>query len=276
MANFDKQYADLCEKIIEYGVRYKNYTGVDALKIFGPVLRFDLEKEFPLSTIKSIDWKNAILEMLWVYQAQSNDVRWLQERGIHSWDKWAASADGDFVIPGKVSKLLGKEFAHTVGTAYGWIIKKYRHTQRLIETLEKDPLSRQMLMSLWQDDYLKSATREVRVCNILWNVTGGRLNSIVTLRSSDISWLPFTVAQFATLSAMIAHVTGCRPGQMIVVISDAHVYVDQVDGIKKMIASYKEKGPTPAPKLWLNPDIKDFFAFDNSKELKDIKFEGGI
>ena len=54
-------------------------------------------------------------------------------------------------------------------------------------------------------------------------------------------------------------------------IKDAHIYVNQVDGIKEQIKRVDEKGDLPAPKLWINPEIKNFYDFDNSRELKDIK-----
>jgi thymidylate synthase len=65
-------------------------------------------------------------------------------------------------------------------------------------------------------------------------------------------------------------------GQMTYVINDAHIYENQIDGIKEQIRRRDEKLAKDgklfdAPKLWINPDIKDFFKFDSSKELKDIK-----
>jgi len=70
---------------------------------------------------------------------------------------------------------------------------------------------------------------------------------------------------------LIAHVTDLEPGMFTYVINNAHIYENQIDGIKEQM---KRAGQAlPAPKLWINKEIKDFFAFDNSKELKDIKLE---
>jgi len=270
MTNFDKEYIALCEKIINHGQRVQNRTGVDCLKIFGHTFRFDLAKEFPILTSKFVAWKSAILEMLWIYQVQSNDVRWLQERGIKIWNEWAADEKGEYM-----GKKLGKEFAHTIGTAYGWIVKKFGLTQNLIKTLKENPQDRRGILSLWQNDYLQTACLPSCVWSTMWNVTDGKLNVVVNQRSCDVPLgLPFNITQYATLATLLAHCCGLEVGEMVYVISDVHIYVNQIEGINQQIEKFKKDGCPKAPKLWVNPDIKDFFAFDNSKELKDIKLEG--
>jgi len=272
MTSFDKQYIELCEKIINEGQHLPNRTGMDSLKIFGHTMRFDLEKEFPILTSKFVPFKSAVLEMMWIYQKQSNDVRWLQDRGIKIWNEWACDENGDYNITGQ---KLGKKFAHTIGTAYGWIVKKYGLTQRLINTLQTNPYDRRMVMSLWQDKHVPTATLPSCVWNSMWNVTNGRLNLIVSQRSCDVALgLPFNVSQYAMMCMLMAQVSGLKPGELLWVINDAHIYLNQLDGIKQQIEKFKEVGCPPAPKVWINPDIKDFFKFDNSKELKDIRLEG--
>ena len=60
---------------------------------------------------------------------------------------------------------------------------------------------------------------------------------------------------------MVAQVTGLEPGTIDWSIKDAHIYVNQIDGIKEQLNRYETKGSLPAPKLWLNPEIKDFYDF---------------
>ena len=91
-------------------------------------------------------------------------------------------------------------------------------------------------------------------------------------RSCDVPLgLPFNVTQYATLLCMLAQVTGLKPGTIDWSIKDAHIYVNQIDGIKEQIRRMDEEGDLPAPKLWLNPDVDDFFKFDNSRDCKDVK-----
>ncbi len=296
MSKFDDQYIDLCRRILEHGEKVQNYKKVDnrsgatataipdhtaqaqsesrTIRLPHQVLQFDLSEEFPILTSKKVAFKSAILEILWIYQVQSNDVRWLQDRKIHIWDEWEIDENGDY----QGRHWDPKEFAHTIGTAYGWIVNKYKLTQNLIETLKENPGNRRMVMSLWQNEWLPTAALPSCVWNSQWNLIDGKLNVLVTSRSSDVPLgLPFNIVQYATLCYLIAHCIGAKPGQFTFITNDAHIYENQVDGIKEQIKRYDEakaNGTLPeAPKLWINPEVKDFFKFDNSRALKDVKLE---
>ena len=127
-------------------------------------------------------------------------------------------------------------------------------------------------MTMWQDDYIKTAVLPSCVWSSEWDVTDGKLNCWVHQRSCDVPLgLPFNVTQYATLLCLIAHCTGLKPGKMFWPIKDAHIYVNQVDGIKEQIERFDTLPDLPAPKLWINPEVRDFFKIDNSKDIKDIK-----
>lgn len=284
MAKWDKEYLKLCQKILDEGVEVENRTGVNSLKIPGYSFVFDLEEEFPILTTKQLFFKNAITEILWIYQEQSNDVRWLQERGNHIWDEWEINENGFWIATqmepdsnGKLKKVeikkdFGKEYAHTIGTAYGYIVKKYNLTSNLINTLKTNKNDRRMVLSLWQNEFLKTAVLPSCVWSTEWDVTSDTLNLSVHQRSCDVPLgLPFNVTQYAVLLSLIAHSTNLKPGKIFWSIKDAHIYVNQVEGIKEQIERGKTLEDLEAPKLWINPDVKDFFKIDNSKELKDIK-----
>ena len=284
MSKFDKEYLKLCKKILTDGVEVENRTGTNSIKIPSYNFHFDLSEEFPMLTTKQVFYKNAITEMLWIYQAQSNDVRWLRERNNHIWDEWEIDEDGLWkatqnvldedgnLVKKDVVKDFGRDWAHTIGTAYGWIVKRYGHVDNLINKLKNNPTDRRMIMSLWQDEFLDTAVLPSCVWCSEWDVTDGKVNMMVHQRSCDVPLgLPFNVTQYAVLLSMIAQCTDLKPGTIDWSIKDAHIYVNQVEGIKEQI----ERGDTledlPAPELWLNPEVKDFYEFDNSKELKDIK-----
>ena len=279
MTKWDSEYIKLCKKILSEGVEVENRTGTNSIKIPSYHLHFDLREEFPVLATKQLYFRQAITEMLWIYQAQSNDVRWLQERNVHIWDEWEISEDGKWratqLIDGEkkqIEKDFGVEYAHTIGTAYGYIVNKFSLIDTLLDKIKNHPEDRRMVMSLWQDDYLKTAVLPSCVWSSEWDVTDGYLNMWVHQRSCDVPLgLPFNVTQYATLLSLIAHVTGLKPGTIDWSIKDAHIYVNQVDGIKEQIKRFDEKDDIKAPTLWLNPEIDDFYKFDNSKELKDIK-----
>ena len=320
MSKWDKDYLGLCKRILKEGNEVENRTGINTLKVPSHHFHFDLDKEFPILQTKQLFFKNAITEILWIYQAQSNDVNWLHERNNHVWDEWMIDEDGIYRAykNGENKKILtseknfGKEFAGTIGTAYGWIVDKYKLTDNLINSLKNNPTDRRLIMSLWQNEWLNTAVLPSCVWSSEWDVTDGKLNAWVHQRSCDVPLgLPFNVTQYATLLTLLAQVTGLKPGTLDWSIKDAHIYVNQIDGIneqienenilndinalskeklielKKEYESIKEKQElsknsekiskaidiylSEKPYLWINPEVKDFYEFDNSNELKDIK-----
>lgn len=307
MSKFDEQYIDLCRRILAEGEKITNYSKTDrrrgevtaaipdhtaqaasaarTIRLPHQILQFDLEEEFPILVSKQVGFKTATLEILWIYQAASNDIRWLQERGVKIWDEWEISETGEY--QGRnINQLFVTEhpdepatdFAHTIGTAYGWIVRRYHLIENLIETLKNSPGNRRMVLSLWQNEWLSTAALPSCVWNTQWNLVGGRLNLLVTSRSSDVPLgLPFNIVQYAVLCYLIAQCVGVRPGQMTFVTNDAHIYENQIAGIQEQIRRYDEAvaaGTLPeAPRLVLNPEVKDFYQFDNSRALKDIWLE---
>lgn len=277
MSAWDKIYCQLCENILTNGVQVANRTGIDTIKLPSAHFQLNVGEEFPILTTKQLFIRQAVLEMLWIYQAQSNDVRWLQERNVHIWDLWQIDENGDWrdEKTGEVLKHFDPKFANTIGTAYGYIVKRFKLMDRLIDSLKNDVNDRRRVISLWQDEYLDTAVLPSCVWSSEWDVTNGTLNAWVHQRSCDVPLgLPFNVTQYAVLLKMLAQVTGLKAGTIDWSIKDAHIYVNQVDGIKEQLERFHTKGDLKAPELWLNPEIKDFYDFDSSKDIKDIKLIG--
>lgn len=319
MTEFDIEYLKLCKRILTEGIEVENRTGTNTIKIPSYHFHFDLSKEFPILQTKQLFFKNAITEILWIYQAQSNDVRWLHERNNHIWDEWMIDSDGIYRTYDKKTKELiseknfGIEFAGTIGTAYGWILNRYKLVDYLLDTIKNNPKDRRAVISLWQNEWLDTAVLPSCVWSTEWDVTDGKLNVWVHQRSCDVPLgLPFNVTQYATLVTLLAQVSGLKPGTIDWSIKDAHIYVDQIDGVniqlkrgeiynklqkdsvldlKRLKQKLEDKEfatdlteeeksklkmidiilePEKAY-LWVNPDITNFYEFDNSKELKDIK-----
>lgn len=277
MSAWDKIYCQLCENILTNGVQVANRTGIDTIKLPSAHFQLNVGEEFPILTTKQLFIRQAVLEMLWIYQAQSNDVRWLQERNVHIWDLWQIDENGDWrdEKTGEVLKHFDPKFANTIGTAYGYIVKRFKLMDRLIDSLKNNVNDRRRVISLWQDEYLDTAVLPSCVWSSEWDVTNGTLNAWVHQRSCDVPLgLPFNVTQYAVLLKMLAQVTGLKAGTIDWSIKDAHIYVNQVDGIKEQLERFHTKGDLKAPELWLNPEIKDFNDFDSSKDIKDIKLIG--
>lgn len=284
MSNWDKEYLNLCRKILKEGTEVQNRTGINSIKVPSHHFHFDLEEEFPILTTKQLFLRQAVLEMLWIYQAKSNDVRWLKDRDVHIWDEWEIDEEGIWKatqnVLGKDGKLeqkeiekdFGKQWAHTIGTAYGYIVNKFNLTDELIDKIKNNPEDRRMVMSLWQNDYLDTAVLPSCVWSSEWDVTDGKLNAWVHQRSCDVPLgLPFNITQYAVLLNMLAKTCNLKPGTLDCSIKDAHIYINQIDGIKEQIRRMDELGDYKAPELWLNPDVNDFFDYDNSRDCKDVK-----
>ena len=317
MSKWDKEYLKLCKRILAEGVEVENRTGTNTIKVPSHHFHFDFEEEFPVLTTKQLFFRQAILEMMWIYQVQSNDVRWLKDRNVHVWDEWEVDEDGvyrtyepeekydnvdkevdiydtdgrlvldsegkvmttsstpEMKEKGKVissAKYFGDDFVHTIGTAYGYIVNKFGLTDKLIDSIKNNPNDRRRVVSLWQDDYLKTAVLPSCVWSSEWDVTDGKLNAWVHQRSCDVPLgLPFNVTQYSVLLHMLAREAGLKPGTLDWSIKDAHIYVNQIDGIKEQIRRGEELEDLPAPELWLNPEVKNFYDFDNSKDCKDVK-----
>jgi len=289
MTNYDREYLKLLRKILEEGVEVENRTGINTIKIPEYNFSFDLSKEFPILQSKQMFYRQAVIEMLWIWQMGCNDVRILQERGVHIWDEWMVDEDGIYRIyepygeydpdkevevidplsvpesdpfglrhefkpkldeNGKVmtaksikegrtikmAKYYGPEYAYTIGTAYGFITNRYQHARNLIDTIKNTPTDRRMVKSLWQDEFLRTAVLPSCVWSTEWDVTDGKLNLFVHQRSCDVPLgLPFNVTQYATLLCMVAKTTGLEAGKINYSIKDAHIYVNQAEGIKEQI-----------------------------------------
>lgn len=203
MSQWDKDYLCLCRRILEEGTEVVNRTGTNTIKVPSHNFHFDLSKEFPILTTKQLFLRQAVLEMLWIYQAQSNDVRWLQERDVKIWNEWEIDSKGYWnasqMLPGEngklvktpVHKFFGKEWAHTIGTAYGYIVNKFQMTQQLIDKIKNHPEDRRMVMTLWQNDYLDTAVLPSCVWSSEWDVTDGKLNCWVHQRSCALRLVIF-------------------------------------------------------------------------------------
>lgn len=268
MSKFDEMYLDLCQEILDKGIYSQNRTGTPTYSVHGKHLVLNLGKEFPILTTKFVAFKHAILEMLWIFQQASNDVNWLKERGISIWDEWQIDENGMYN-----GKDYGKEFAGTIGTAYGFVVRKYDLMRKAIETIKSNPTDRRNIVNLFQYECLEGGTLPPCVYMHQWLVDEDRLDCIVYQRSCDVPLgFPFNVSQYATLAKLVAQVTGYKPGKLYWNIGSAHIYVNQIEGIELQLSRRDEA--KPAPKLWINPEVTDFFKFDSSKELKDIKLIG--
>jgi thymidylate synthase len=245
MNSADRQYLSLIREVMENGYYDNNRTGIPTKKLFGKSFTFDLQKEFPILTTKQVYFKTAVKELFWIYVLQSNDVKKLQEMGVTVWDEWARE-DG------------------TIGKAYGYQVRKHKQIDKLIDGLKRDPQGRRHIISLWDMNDLEDMALQPCAFMTMWDVSDGKLNCTLVQRSADLGLgVPFNFTQYAVLIHMIAQVTGLVPGTFIHYMNNAHIYENHFGALQEQL----KREPYPAPKLWLNPEITNFYDFT----VDDIK-----
>lgn len=241
-----KTYLTLLDNVLRNGARKEDRTGTGTLSLFGWQSRYSLQDGFPLLTTKKLHFKSIAHELLWFLRGETN-VRSLQAEGVTIWDEWA---DDD----GELGPVYGKQWRHWENAEGGQIDQM----QELITCLKENPDSRRMLVSAWNVGDL--AKMKLQPCHVLMQfyVCDGQLSCQFYQRSADVFiGVPFNIASYALLLAMLAQVCGLQRGELIHTIGDAHLYLNHLEQAKTQL----QRIPGPLASLELNPDIKDLFAF---------------
>ena len=261
MSLADDLFINMCKDIKDNGYstegekvrpKWEDGTYAYTIKRFGVVNRYDLSKEFPAITLRKTYVKSAIDELLWIWQKKSNNVHDLKS---HIWDSWADE-----------NGSIGKAYGYQLGVKHKYKEGMMDQVDRLIYDLKNNPYSRRMLTNIYVHQDLSEMNLYPCAYSMTFNVTGDRLNAILNQRSQDVlaanNW---NVVQYAVLVHMLAQVTGFKPGELVHVIADAHIYDRHIPIVKELITR-----PThPAPKFYMNPDVKDFYDFT----LDDFRIE---
>lgn len=261
MSLADDLFINMCKDIIDNGYstegekvrpKWEDGTYAYTIKRFGVVNRYDLSKEFPAITLRKTYVKSAVDELLWIWQKKSNNVHDLKS---HIWDSWADE-----------NGSIGKAYGYQLGVKHKYKEGMMDQVDRLIYDLKNNPYSRRMLTNIYVHQDLSEMNLYPCAYSMTFNVTGDRLNAILNQRSQDVlaanNW---NVVQYAVLVHMLAQVTGFKPGELVHVIADAHIYDRHIPIVKELITR-----PThPAPKFYMNPDVKDFYDFT----LDDFRIE---
>ena len=259
MSQCDHIFINMCRDILENGTdtrgekvrpHWPDGTPAYTIKQFGICNRYDLRKEFPALTLRRTALKSAMDEVLWIWQKKSNNVHDLHS---HIWDEWA-DEDGS----------IGKAYGYQMGVKHVYKEGLFDQTDRVLYDLRHNPFSRRILTNLYVHQDLHEMNLYPCAYSMTFNVTQERgdeklvLNAVLNQRSNDVltanNW---NVAQYALLLMMIAQVSDMVPGVLVHMIADAHIYDRHVPLIQELIS----REPYPAPKVWLNPEVRDFYQF---------------
>lgn len=254
------QYHSLLADVLTNGSYRLDRTGVGARSVFGRQMRFPMADGFPLVTTKKLHVKSVIVELLWFLRGDTN-VKWLQDRGVSIWDEWA---DPD----GELGPVYGKQWRSWAAPGGGSIDQ----ISQLIDSLKTNPWSRRHIVSAWNPADVGEMA--LPPCHCLFQffvepspVGAHRLSLQLYQRSADVFLgVPFNIASYALLLAMVAQVTGLAAGDFIHTLGDAHLYENHIEQAQTQLL----RTPRPLPRLELNPAVEDLFAFT----AEDIAFEG--
>ena len=253
MSYADKVFVENVEDILHNGVsdedqevrpRWEDGTPAHTIKKFGIVNRYDLSKEFPITTLRRTYYRSAIKELLWIWQKKSNNIHDLDS---HVWDKWADETGS-----------IGKAYGYQLGVKHHYKEGDFDQVDRVIYDLKHNPASRRIMTNIYNHQDLHEMNLYPCAYSMTFNVSGNKLNAILNQRSQDMltanNW---NVCQYAVLVQMLAQVCGYTPGELVHVIADAHIYDRHIPLIKKLI----QRKQYDAPKFEIDKSVKDFYDF---------------
>ena len=268
MSYADQIFKEMCRDIIENGTstegekvrpKWEDGTSAYTIKKFGVVNRYDLSKGFPALTLRRTGLKSCMDEILWIYQKKSNNIHDLNS---HIWDEWADETGS-----------IGKAYGYQIGVKSHYREGDMDQMDRVLFDLKQNPYSRRIMTNTYVFSDLSEMHLYPCAYGVTYNVTKRPgeeklvLNMVLNQRSQDVlaanNW---NVCQYAILLMMVAQVCDMVPGELLHVIADAHIYDRHVGIIRELIARPEH----PAPKVWLNPEVKDFYAFTT----EDLHVEG--
>ena len=259
MSYADKVFVDMCSDILKNGIdtkgekvrpKWDDGSYAYTIKKFGVVNRYDLKKEFPALTLRKTNLKNCVDEILWIWQKKSNNINDLNS---HIWDSWADE-----------NGSIGKAYGYQLGVKHQYKEGMMDQVDRVLYDLKNNPYSRRIMTNIYVHQDLHEMNLYPCAYSMTFNVTKNKktgklvLNGILNQRSQDIltanNW---NVCQYAVLLHMFAQVSDMEVGELVHVIADAHIYDKHVPLVEELIAREQH----PAPKFWINPEVKNFYDF---------------
>lgn len=252
MSLADHIFIDNCRQILEQGVWqegpvrpvWPDGEPARTKKAFAVVNRYDLSREFPILTLRPVPLKSCIDELLWIWQKKSNR---LSDLHSHIWDAWALP-DG----------TIGKAYGYQLGQKVSYADGVYDQVDRLIQDLKTNPESRRLICHMYNIHDLPEMALYPCAYSMTFHVDAGRLSGILNQRSQDMlvanGW---NVCQYAILLHMLARECQLKPGHLVHVIADCHIYDRHIPLVEDLI----RRPMYPAPRLWVDPEIRSFYDF---------------
>jgi thymidylate synthase len=292
----EKEYLNCLKNILENGTLKSDRTNTGTKSMFGVQMKFDLSNNsIPVLTTKKIFWKGVVEELLWFISGDTDSIN-LSRKEVKIWDMYDRNYLDNHGFKnyeeGELGPIYGHQWRHY---GKGWISmhdqanKSFRHLpsfkgidqlQQCITMIEKDGDSRRIIMNSWNPNQLDQMVLPPCHCFVQFYVANGRLSCQVYQRSGDMALgVPFNIASYGLLIHMICHITGRIPGELILTLGDAHIYLNHLEGVKEQLTNTILEFPKIEFKRKIN-NIDDFKSEDiilkNYNHAKEIKLKVAV
>lgn len=264
-------YKNLIQDVLDFGYKSNDRTGVGTKAIFGTMLRWRLDKGFPATTTKRLAYRAVVGEQLWFLEGGTSVER-LRELTHGVGSKKLTIWDANFEMQGKALGYTDGE----LGPVYGAQWRNFNGTKEtkgvdqlvnVINLIKNTPTDRRQLVSAWNPSQLNQMA--LPPCHLLFqfNVRGEHLDVLWYQRSVDVFLgLPFDIASYATLLALVAKMTGKIPGDLVFMGGNTHVYNNHVEQCEELL----RREPLPLPQLVITGLPDDFAEQSTEDQLKTI------
>jgi thymidylate synthase len=249
-----RPYLDLLRHVLDHGELRTDRTGTGTISLFGAQTRYDLRDGFPLVTTKKLLFPAVVRELLWFLRGSTNINDDLTQH-TPIWDAWADPN-------GELGPIYGYQWRHWGGAAGGDGAagdpdgpgaagqggRGIDQISEAIATIKRDPTSRRIIVSAWNVADLPRM--KLPPCHALFQfyVQAGHLDCQLYQRSADLALgVPFNIASYALLTAMVAKECGLVPRSFVHTLGDAHIYQNHVEGVKLQLG----REPFALPRLVL-------------------------
>jgi thymidylate synthase len=279
------QYLDLLRQVVEGGDERVDRTGVGTRSLFGAMLRFDLSGgAVPIITTKRVYWKISVKEMLWFLTGGTN-IQPLLKENVRIWTDWPLAAyrketgedisqadfeqrivaDDAFAARwGELGPVYGKQWRRWLGSDG----REHDQIEGLIAALRTNPASRRMLFHAW--NVAEIGAMALPPCHMVYQyhvTSDGRLNCLLFQRSVDLFLgAPFNLVGATVLQLMLAQQAGLRPGELVWVGGDCHVYLNHLDQVREQL----RREPREFPVMSITRAVPDIDGY----RIEDFEVEG--
>lgn len=277
----DREYQNLLKDILKNGVKSKDRTGTGTTKVFGRMLKFDLQEGFPLLTTKKVWFHGVKEELLWFIRGERN-LRPLVLQNVGIWNEWPfqkylesqkldkkypkyspewTEKMAEFIESIKLDAKFAKKFGD-LGPIYGYKWRNWKggngktidQLKEAIRLIKESPESRRIIVTAWDPSVLSEVALPPCHMEYQFQVDGKKLNCFMVQRSVDtFLGLPFNIASYALLTHIVAKVTGKIPGTLTMALADTHLYLNHIEQAKEQI----KRKPKDLPKLKISSKLKD-------------------